>query len=339
MQTQSDSPRSGSVAVIIAAYNAAATVRLAIESALAQPEAIEVWVIDDASTDETAKLAETCDDGSGRLRVVRQTVNGGPSRARNIALSNTRAAWVCVLDADDVFVPGRLARLLAEADGAEMVADAITRVASIGDLTSAESMPFEGRSGPWVTVPLDVFIDGNVSRPGRHREELGFIKPLMSTPFLRRHRLAYAEPMRLGEDFLLYAQVLAHGGRLRLGPACGYVALTRADSLSGRHSIDDLHILRDCTAQLAKIRSLTPAEHRNIRRHWRDIDNRLQWRRLIDAVKARDFRAALSAFHDPEASLQLVGKLAEQVWLRGRRRLTGSTDTDPAGSPTTNPGA
>lgn len=339
MQKQPESPRSGTVAVIIAAYNAAATIRLAIGSALAQPEATEVWVIDDASTDDTAGLAEACDDGSGRLRVIRQTVNGGPSKARNVALSNTKADWVCVLDADDVFAPGRLARLLAEADGAEMVADAITRVASIGELTSADVIPYESRSGSWVSVSLADFLDGNVSRPGRHREELGFIKPLMSTRFLRRHRLMYAEPMRLGEDFLLYAQVLANGGRLRLGPACGYVALTRADSLSGRHSIDDLHILRDSTSQLAKIRSLTAEERRNARRHWRDIDNRLQWRKLIDAVKARDLRAALDAFHDFEASRQLVGKLAEQVWLRGRRRLTGSAGTDRAGTPTTTPGA
>ena len=309
------------VAVVIAAFNAEATVALAVRSALGEPETLEVWVVDDASTDATARIAEACDDGSGRLRVVRQSANGGPSAARNVALAATRAAWICVLDADDRFAPGRLARLLAAANGVEMVADAITRVASLEHdvFPAADGGPALG----WATIDLATFIEGNVSRSGRHREELGFIKPLMSTVFLRRHRVEYAPRLRLGEDFLLYAQVLAHGGRLRLGPPCGYLALTRPDSLSGRHTIDDLQALRDCTRSLERIRTLTSLERRAVRRHWRSVDDRLQWRRLIEAVKARDLGAALRTFHDPASALNLMEKLAGQVWSRGWRRLSG----------------
>ncbi|WP_426023423.1 glycosyltransferase family 2 protein [Brevundimonas sp. PWP3-1b1] len=309
------------IAVVIAAFNAETTVDLAVRSALAESETLEVWVIDDASTDATARVAESCDDGSGRLRVIRQAANGGPSAARNVALAATRAEWICVLDADDGFAPGRLGRLLAEADGAEMVADAITRVSAFDGTATFHPQDTPQAASLWATVSLADFIEGNVSRRGRHREELGFIKPLMSTVFLRRHRIEYAPRLRLGEDFLLYAQVLAHGGRLRLGPPCGYIALTRPDSLSGRHTIDDLEALRDCTRNLEGIRTLTAPERRAVRRHWRSVDDRLQWRRLIEAVKARDARAALKTFHDPASALNLLKNLAGQAWLRGPGRV------------------
>ncbi|RUY70024.1 glycosyltransferase, partial [Mesorhizobium sp. M7A.F.Ca.CA.001.13.1.1] len=59
------------VCVIIAAKNAAATIAVAIASALREPEVAEVVVVDDASTDDTAGVARSADDGSGRLSVMR----------------------------------------------------------------------------------------------------------------------------------------------------------------------------------------------------------------------------------------------------------------------------
>ena len=45
------------VAVVIAAFNAETTINLAVRSALTEPETLEVWVVDDASTDATARVA------------------------------------------------------------------------------------------------------------------------------------------------------------------------------------------------------------------------------------------------------------------------------------------
>ena len=45
-----------------------------------------VIVVDDASPDATADQARAGDDGSGRLKVMRLDVNGGPAAARNLAL-------------------------------------------------------------------------------------------------------------------------------------------------------------------------------------------------------------------------------------------------------------
>jgi len=101
------------VCVIIAAYNAQKTIARAITSALAQAEATEILVVDDASCDNTVTEAEGADDDTGRLKIIVQPRNSGPAAARNRAISESTAAWLTVLDADDFFLPGRIKGLLS----------------------------------------------------------------------------------------------------------------------------------------------------------------------------------------------------------------------------------
>jgi succinoglycan biosynthesis protein ExoU len=294
-----------SVAVIIAAHDAAQTIGLAVRTALAQPEVVEVWVVDDASIDATAAEARRHDDGSGRLHLLTQAVNSGPAAARNRALALATSDWVCVLDADDHFLPGRIGRMLKAGGEAELIADQ--------PLRDDARLPVGVQTPPQV-VGFEQFVRANI--PGRSREEMGFIKPLMRRHFLTTHALAYDEAMRLGEDYDLYARALAMGARLNLLPAMGYCAVTRPGSLSAQHSIADLEALRDCDLRLARLRSYTPSERRAIRAHHQSIDARVQWRRLIEAVKARDVARGLSTFTSPRVSLSLFAQLAEQAWLR-----------------------
>lgn len=119
-QTLNTAPQ---VTVIIAAYNAQATIARANWSALAEAEVAEVVVVDDASRDETLNVARVTDDGSGRLKFIALSVNGGLSRARNEALKASSSPWVTVLDADDFFLPGRMKGLLAYANEADLIAD------------------------------------------------------------------------------------------------------------------------------------------------------------------------------------------------------------------------
>lgn len=305
------------VAVMIAAFNAQDTIARAVRSALAEPEVAEVWVIDDVSSDQTARAAAEADDGSGRLTLLHQTANAGPAAARNRALEGCSSDWVCVLDADDYFLPGRIGRLLASSGEVEMVADELIRVTPDDTLTA---LPLSRPVRP-VQIGLAEFIAGNISRRGQYRQELGFIKPLMDRRFLSKHRLAYDTGLRLGEDYHLYTRVLAAGGRLRMVGPHGYVAVTRPDSLSGNHTIADLQALRDSDRELLALPRLSMAARRALQRHYQGIDQRLQWRRLIEAVKARDIGGAASTLTSIPVALYLGIQLAEQGWLRtiGRR--------------------
>jgi succinoglycan biosynthesis protein ExoU len=302
-------------AVLIAAYNAEATLDRAVASALAQPEAAEICIVDDASADRTADVAMAWAEREPRVKALRQPENAGPAAARNRALAETKAPWVAILDADDFLLEGRLGRVLAYAERADFIADALIRVADPGLAPEAPTAGAEPRA-----LSFAEFVRGNLGA-AKGPLDLGFLKPIFRRSFAEIHDLRYQPEMRLGEDYEFYARALALGARfLVLGPA-GYVSVERPGSLSKDHSEADLQRLRDCDLALQRLRTFSRAERLALRRHWTSVDCRLQWRRLISAVKARDAAAALATFHSPDAALYLAARLSGQAWLRSAAAL------------------
>lgn len=115
----------GRIAVIIPAFNAAPYIGRCIESVLAQRADVgelEVVVVDDGSTDETAALAASYEG----VKVVSRP-NGGLSAARNTGVEATDAPWLTFVDADDLLLPGALQTLRAGSMTAPVVSGAITR--------------------------------------------------------------------------------------------------------------------------------------------------------------------------------------------------------------------
>jgi Glycosyl transferase family 2 len=95
------------VSAIITTYNYARFLPDAIESVLAQScDGMEIVVVDDGSTDETARVAARYADRG--VRYVRRP-HGGAGRARNAGLEVTSAPLVAFLDADDAWLPDRVA--------------------------------------------------------------------------------------------------------------------------------------------------------------------------------------------------------------------------------------
>lgn len=302
------------VDVVIAAYNAAATIGETVRSALAQPEAASVVVVDDASSDGTSSAAAAGDDGTGRLKILRQEHNAGPSRARNRGLAAGCAEWFTVLDADDIMLPGRLEALLRHSSTADLIAD---------DLLVRDEDAHEQR--PMFLPPVEqlqhlsatAFIQGNISHGQKSRRDLGFIKPLVRRDLLSRHGLHFAEHLWLGEDYELYARILLLGGRMVLVPAAGYVYTIRPTSLSGSHTIQALQMLRDCDIQLGQIPKLDKAQRKALDNHYSSVDSRLQWRLLIEAVKHRNVKAAAKTFsRSIPVTLFLAKMLVEEAFRR-----------------------
>jgi glycosyltransferase involved in cell wall biosynthesis len=94
--------------VVIAAYQAAGFIGVAVRSALEQvPPPHEVIVADDGSTDDLAAALVGFGDA---VHVVRIT-HGGEAAAKNAGAGVATGDFIAFLDADDRFLPGRLAAL------------------------------------------------------------------------------------------------------------------------------------------------------------------------------------------------------------------------------------
>jgi glycosyltransferase involved in cell wall biosynthesis len=101
---------SPAISFIVPAYNAEQTLRETLASIAAQSRTDwEAIVVDDGSTDDTARIAEGF--GDARMVVVRQD-NAGLAGARNAGLGRAAGECVCFLDADDVVRPSFAERML-----------------------------------------------------------------------------------------------------------------------------------------------------------------------------------------------------------------------------------
>lgn len=303
--------------VLVAAYNAAGTLEHAVLSALAQPEVAEVCIVDDASSDATGAIARALAEKDARVRFVASASNIGPAAARNTAIAATTSPWLAVLDADDYMLEGRLGALHAIASASDFVGDALIRVKA-GQAAAWTPGPLAPRA-----LSLTEFMRGNLGIT-KAPLDLGFMKPLMRREFLDAHGLRYRPDMRLGEDYELYARALALGARFHVCGPTGYVSVERQGSLSTNHSEEDLQRLRDCDGPIERLRALTPEETQALRQHWNSVDCRLQWRRLIRAVKDGDSGLAFSTFRSWGVTSFLLGKLAEEAWRRATRRTRSS---------------
>jgi len=98
------------VSVLITTYNYGRFIEEAIESVLSQdlpPEQLEVVVVDDGSTDDTADRVRKY---GSKVHYFRQP-NGGQASALNLGFSKARGEIISLLDGDDFFFPGKLPRV------------------------------------------------------------------------------------------------------------------------------------------------------------------------------------------------------------------------------------
>lgn len=309
-----------SIAVVIAAWNAEDTLQRAVESAQKQTIPVEIVIVDDASTDGTLALAQQMAKRDPRITVLAQQKNGGPAAARNRAFETIDAHWITILDSDDFMAPDRLEKLLnlAVAKNADIVADDLYKVPEEAPESRPERMFTEDDIGlNWLTTAS--FVRSNLSSNHGGRRELGFLKPLISRQFLLEHGLTYSD-MKLGEDYVLYANALARNARFLLTDPAGYYAVVRPDSLSGSHPT---HCHAEVMAADKEIlaRSDLPADARRaIEAHIFEQHKKWAWRRLIDAKRDRNLMVALACFKAP---LPVAVDLAKKLVVDIIQRATG----------------
>lgn len=96
------------ISVIIPTYNSAHYLPAALESVVAQDyRPLEVIVVDDGSTDETAAIVADFFQRTGLPGEYLFQPNQGPAAARNRGLTLAHSEWIAFLDADDLWLPGK----------------------------------------------------------------------------------------------------------------------------------------------------------------------------------------------------------------------------------------
>jgi len=195
-------------------------------------ERIEVILVDDGSTDETAQVAERFAAQHANVRLVRKE-NGGQASARNLGLRHATGTWVTFPDPDDVVVPGYfadVATLLARADAD--LAMVTTRIVMWFEARPPGSQLADSHALAWRFSQGTRVLDLD--------EEPDVIQAHVTTGFLRRdiiaqHDLRFREELRLRfEDASLVARYLMTFRQRRIGlvATADYHYRQRADSSS-----------------------------------------------------------------------------------------------------------
>lgn len=306
--------KSPDVSILIAAYNIETYVERAVRSALSQAGVdIEVILVDDRSTDRTwdiiSKMTDPC------IKRLRSDQNRGPAYARNAALDVAAGKWIAILDGDDAFVEGRLARCLrlGEEQKADIVVD---NLRAIRESDGCEKPMFNpARFVRMKQLDLARFVKGNQCFLGGG-EALGYLKPIFSASFLRQHNLRYDPDIHIGEDYMMMAQALACGAICAVDPHEGYSYTVRTGSISHRLSLDDINRIAKADKKFLANTPLDPKAAAAQKKRTDCLDEARVFTLLVDAIKFRLWKEVLKAVWSRP---MVVWNLWRPVWARVER--------------------
>jgi GT2 family glycosyltransferase len=127
--------------VIIPSYNRGQFITATLESVFAQEfRDYEVIVVDDGSTDDTARRLEPF---IGRIKLLHQA-NQGPGAARNLGVRNANGEYIAFLDSDDLWFPWTLAtyaQIIQEKDHPTLIAGTLRYFQNETDLHEVAFKP------------------------------------------------------------------------------------------------------------------------------------------------------------------------------------------------------
>ena len=158
------------VSVVLPTFNRARTLPRAMASVLNQNyPALELIVVDDGSSDDTAQVVGAFSDP--RVRYVPLAKNGGASHARNEGMRRARGRYIAFQDSDDEWLAGKLVRCVAAAREAMAAGHGAVTVFHTKILYGRDAQGTYGAHRACCLPELNV-APGEDLRPHIHRKNL-----------------------------------------------------------------------------------------------------------------------------------------------------------------------
>jgi glycosyltransferase involved in cell wall biosynthesis len=199
------------VSVVIPTHNASLWIRETLDSILRQTypsQNMEIIVVDDASTDDTAAIVrEHLATAAVRSQVIVLERNSGPWTARNIGWNAAVGDWIQFLDADDLVAPEKIAlqvRCITELEGTANLAVVYS---------SWQHLMFDG--GEWsLSGPVEApDVDDDPSVRILQHGTFGYVGPTLIRRAWVEHVGGFDEVPNIGEDVTLMLSIAMAGGQ------------------------------------------------------------------------------------------------------------------------------
>lgn len=203
---------------------------------------MEQIIVDDASTDGTARVLEQLDYGF--IKKYRLAKNSGPAAARNYALKKTDSDYIFCLDADNILLQTALLRLweASRNQSADWVYGDFLRINAAREyLIGQDYYGWDFKDAKEVLTAMykgEHFFQGNCLMKRKLFDQVG----------------GYDESMRLAEDMDLYTRFLLAGHRPHYLPGPLYLHRFHGDNLSAKYLTDKSLHERDVRELSAKYR-------------------------------------------------------------------------------------
>jgi glycosyltransferase involved in cell wall biosynthesis len=305
------------VSVVIPARDAAGTIARALSSVLAQEwRPLEVIVVDDASRDRTAAIVEdfAAAAGSVTIRLLRHAVARGAAGARNAGIAAASGEIIAFQDADDEWLPDKLARQVERlrADpGVLFVACGARLIAATGEDVGAlydGQTPPEGAAAWRALLARNTIATPSVIAWKRELQALG----------------GFDTSLRIAEDQDMWIR-LAMRGRLGFVDAPLVRVHVTADSLSSigsrRGYQDQLRFTLPMVQRYVTMKrgELAPREVRRILgERWGRLGRAAYTYRVYGAGLGMVLHAMLLGYRPLENLLFLVSAAPPTRWLKRR---------------------
>lgn len=239
------------ISVIMPVYNSEKYLESTISSVLFQENAeLEIIAVDDCSQDRSAEILSKIADNDPRVRAYFNAENLGVAATRNLAIKYATGDYVAFCDSDDVIPDGAYSKLLSVAGDNDIIAGSYDKIYENGRVSVEHQKTGESNPSPFSTV-------FSIS---------SLCNKLFKRDFILKSGVSFDEKMRIGEDVIFLAELVAHS------PKCAavdyvvyhYFQRTKSDNSSLTHTYNielfSQHI--ECKMRVLKIcNGIDEAEH------------------------------------------------------------------------------